>query len=267
MERRAFIKSLGATAATVPAWPGLASAASDHLQTLGQDLATTLGADLWRRVREEFQLDPGLAHFNSGSVGAAPRVVTDAVSHYLNEVEGNPNHNVWGPLGDRMEQVRARAAEFIGADLTEVALTRNTTEGMNSVALGIELAAGDEVLTTNHEHGGGVVCWEYLHKHRGIQVNYLTMPDPVESAEQFLRRLESHITPRTRVVSLMHVDTIAARLHDEHNIIVKVAQGTHAFALDPDLPKEDYKALRFSTHIYNTEAEVDRLASLLADML
>jgi hypothetical protein len=54
-------------------------------------------------VRKEFQLDEGLVHFNTGSVGATPRVVTDAVCSYLNQLEGDQIHNVWGGLGDRAE--------------------------------------------------------------------------------------------------------------------------------------------------------------------
>ena len=75
-------------------------------------------------------------------------------------LESDPVGNTFGGLGSGMEDVRRLAADFLGADLTEVALTRNTTEGMNGVATRHRLEAGDEVLTTNHEHGGGMVCWQ-----------------------------------------------------------------------------------------------------------
>ena len=430
MERRAFVKGLAAATAAVQIWPELARGVGDRLQTLRTDLDALADADQWRRVRKEFQLNPGLVHFNTGSVGASPRVVTDAVSSYLNQLEGDPNHNVWGTLGDRAEQVRSLAADFLGVDLSEMVITRNTTEGMNQVATGIDLGPGDEVLTTNHEHGGGTCCWEYLQKHRGVRVNYMKMPIPVQDKEQFLRLLEEHLTPRTRVVSLMHVDTITGmvypladvakitrprgillvcdgaqspgmlnvdlktlgvdtfassshkwmlapkgsgllyirrevqdrvhpvslysgykvytasmgtrnvahilghgvamdfhntlgrdrvearcrqlsdrlrshllqiprlrlltpmqsqlssglltfavdgmkraevskRLFDDHNMIVKNAQGTYAYATDPaeKAKKEDYNCLRFSTHIFNSEEEVDRLATHIEDIL
>ena len=129
MQRRAFVKGLAAATASVQIWPELAQGVRHRLQTLRTDLDATLGdADHWQRVRKEFQLNPGLVHFNTGSVGAAPCVVTDAVSSYLNQLEGDPNHNVWGALGDLAEEVRNRAAEFLGVDLSEVVITRNTTE-------------------------------------------------------------------------------------------------------------------------------------------
>ena len=214
MERRAFVKGLAAATAAAQLLPELAEGVGDRIQALRTDIDDAVGeTDLWRRVRKEFQLNEGLVHFNTGSVGATPLVVTDAVSGYLNQLEGDPIHNVWGGLGDQAEEVRARAAEFVGADMSEIAITRNTTEGMNQLATGIELNAGDEILTTNHEHGGGTCCWEYLHKHRGVQINYMKMPDPVRDKEHFLSIFEQHLTPRTRVVSLMHVDTITGMVY------------------------------------------------------
>lgn len=427
MERRTFVKGLAAAVAAAQMWPELAQAVGDRLATLATDLvAAGEGPDAWRRVRQEFQLNPGLVHLNTGSVGAAPRVVTDAVTRYLLELEGNPGMNTWGALGSQMEEVRARAAAFLGADLDEVALTRNTTEGMNCVATGLDLEPGDEVLTTNHEHGGGMVCWQHLRRHRGVKINYLKMPNPMTNKQELLRLVEQHLTPRTRVCSFMHIDTITGlqypladiakitqpkgillvcdgahspgmlqvdvkalgvdtfassshkwmlapkgsgllfvrkgvqdrvhpvflydgytaysassgtrdvphilghgvamdfhntlgrdrvearvrqlsarlrghlvqiprlrvltpaepelcggivsasvdgmksgevhdRLYDEHSILVKVAQPTYAYV--KDMAGESYNALRFSTHIYNDEADVDRLASLLDDML
>lgn len=252
MERRTFVKGLAAAVATAPLWPELARGVGDHLETLAQDLsATGDGPAAWRRVRQEFQLNPGLVHFNTGSVGAAPRVVTDAVGRYLAQLEGNPNVNTWGPLGSRMEVVRTAAAEFLGADLAEVAVTRNTTEGMNAVATGLDLEPGDEVLTTNQEHGGGMVCWQWLRRHRGIKVNYLEMPNPVTSKAQLLRLVEQHLTARTRVCSLMHIDTITGLQYPLAEIaaitrpkdILLVCDGAHA----PGMLRVDVKALGVDT--------------------
>lgn len=205
MERRGFVKTLAA--ATLP-WSRL-SGTAHALEELEKDLtAAGEGASRWSRLRQEFQLKPGFAHFNTGSCGAAPKAVTEAVARYSHELEGDPVRNTFGGLGSGMEDVRRLAAEFLGADVTETALTRNTTEGMNGVATGIDWEPGDEVLTTNHEHGGGMVCWQHVRKHRGVVVKYLKMPTPLRDKDEFLDLLERHLTPRTRVCSLMDVDTI-----------------------------------------------------------
>ena len=209
MERRAFVKGIAAVAAAVPLMPEGAAGLAERLGSLNRDLAAARSASArWQRVRREFRLHPRLVHLNCGSIGATPRVVTDALISYLAELEGNPLANTWGGLGNEMEKVRAKGAEFIGAELDEVALTRNTTEGMNHVASGLDLRPGDEVLTTNHEHGGGMVCWQHLARTRGVVVRYIKMPNPVRDAAQILQRVEDHLTPRTRVCSFSHIDTI-----------------------------------------------------------
>ena len=209
MERRDFFKGIAAAAAAAPLLPDAAAGLAERLGTLGQDVAAADSERaLWQRVRREFRLNPGLVHLNCGSIGATPRVVTDALTAYLAELEGNPLANTWGGLGNEMETVRAKGAEFIGAEQDETVLTRNTTEGMNHVASGLDLQPGDEVLTTNHEHGGGMVCWQHLARTRGVVVRYIKMPNPVRDAAEIVQLVEDHLTPRTRVCSFCHIDTI-----------------------------------------------------------
>ena len=128
-------------------------------------------------------LRPGLTHLNCGSLGATPRGIIDAVCGYMRELESDPVGNEWGPMGSRMEEVRSKAAEFLGAEKDEVALTRNTTEGMNTVASGIRLKKGEEILTTHHEHPGGLICWEHQAKHTGAKIVKIRMPSYL-AAEQ-----------------------------------------------------------------------------------
>lgn len=210
MERRTFFKGLLASGLVLPLLSDATRAGSEQIDQLTTDLGGLSGDDAayWRRVRSEFQLKDGIVHMNNGSIGASPRVVTDTILKSLAKLEADPYHNTWGGLGDGMEVVRQLAADFIGADLNETSLVRNCTEAMNNVATGLDLAPGDEILTTNHEHGGGMVCWQYLRKYRGIKVNYLKMPNPVRDKAQLLQVIEQHLTPRTRVCSFMHVDTI-----------------------------------------------------------
>ena len=209
MERRNFVKGLAAAVATAQLLPEIADALEQQVERLRADAGAAVDdAKLWRRVRQEFTLNPGLVHFNTGSVGATPRMVVDAMASYMREMEADPYHNEWGGLGAGQEAVREKAAEFIGATLDEVTLTRNTTEGMNLIATGLKLKKGDEILTTNHEHGGGMVCWQHLAKHHGIKMRYLEMPNPVTDKAQILERVERQISKRTRVCSFSHVDTI-----------------------------------------------------------
>jgi selenocysteine lyase/cysteine desulfurase len=248
MDRRDFLEQMSATAAL----PWLAGTARD-LDELRRDLALARDDEaFWKEVRSRFLLRPGLVHLNTATIGATPRPVVSALTDHLWEVESDPQNQVFGAPSQRMEVVRARAADFLGADLDEVALTRNTTEGMNMVAQGLELRPGDQVLTTDHEHPGGSVCWEYLAKRRGVEIVRIEMPATVSSAEEVVDLVRSHLTPRTRVCSFSHVTTITGLVMPMAAIaevtrardIVLVCDGAQA----PGMLDVDVRALGVDTY-------------------
>jgi isopenicillin-N epimerase len=209
MERRMFIKSLAASLAALSFLPKSSRALSEKIQTLSDLVESTPEeVKLWREIRNQFLLNPDLVHLNCGSLGASPRIVIDSVCAYMRELEGDPVHHEWGGISSGMDEVRDAVAQFIGADGDELVLTRNTTEGMNSVATGLGLKKGDEVLTSNYEHGGGMVCWQYLARKFGVKVRYVRIPRQVRSKEQILELVEDKISRKTRVCSFSHVDTI-----------------------------------------------------------
>jgi selenocysteine lyase/cysteine desulfurase len=205
MHRRTFLHRMSAAAAM----PWLAGASRDLL-ALERDLAwASDDAAFWRQVRGRFLLRPGLVHMNAATIGATPRPVVSALTDFLWQVESDPQEGVFGAAGEqRMEDVRTRAAAFLGADPDEVALTRNTTEGMNHVAQGLELKPGDQILSTNHEHPGGSVCWEWLAERTGAEIVRIEMPATAASADEVVELVARHLTPRTRVCSFSHVCTI-----------------------------------------------------------
>ena len=253
MERRTFLQSLTASLAALPVLPGISAGLAEQVQDLGADLQKlTDDKGLWQRVRSEFLLNPGVVHLNCGSVGSVPRLVLDALSGYMRQLEGNPVRNTWGGLGAGMEIVRGQAAEFIGAEKEETVLTRNTTEGMNLVAAGLELKPGDEILTTNHEHGGGMVCWQHMARRCGVKIVQIEMPAPVRDQAQILELVEGHITKRTRVCSFSHVETFTglqmplaqiAKITRPKGILL-VCDGAQA----PGMLQVDVKALAVDTY-------------------
>lgn len=76
---------------------------------------------------------------------------------------------------------------------------------MNAVAQGLRLKAGDRILTTNHEHGGGLLCWQYLAKYYGAVVDTITIPPAENNADAILRRIKDGIKKDTKVITVSHV--------------------------------------------------------------
>ncbi len=244
------------TVATASA-PWLMGAAQD-LSGLQASLSVAQDErEFWRSVRSQFLMRPGLTHMNSATIGATPRPVVGALSDFLWETESDPQDQVFGAPHRRMDEVRERAADFLGASAPEVALMRNTTEGMNAVAQGIDLGPGDQILTTNHEHPGGTVCWEYVAQRTGAEIVRIEMPAPAEDEDQILDLVSSHLTARTRVCSFSHVCTITglvmplgriAELTRPRDILL-VCDGAQAPGmLDVDVPSLGVDTYASSSH-------------------
>ena len=206
----------------------------------------------WKEVRAQFLMRPGLTHMNSATIGATPRPVVSAHTDLLWETESDPQNQVFGAPSQRMEGVRAKAAAFLGATLEETVLTQNTTEGMNAVAQGIDLRPGDEILTTDHEHPGGSVCWEHVARRVGAEIVRIPMPAQVDSAAQVLDLVASYLTPKTRVCSFSHVSTITGLVMPLADIseltkardVLLVCDGAQA----PGMLDVDVRALRVDSY-------------------
>ncbi len=128
MERRAFFRGFAAALAVAYTLPEIAAAMFDYLAELRADLASAPDDEaFWKRVHSEFQLEPGLMHFNNGSIGPTPRPIVEAHKAYIDRFETNPYAHAWSGFDDKkVGDVTPKAAGFLNAGPDEILLTRNT---------------------------------------------------------------------------------------------------------------------------------------------
>ena len=208
MNRKTFIKTgaLGAAATAIGASRFKAvpvAAQSDATSPAPQPAALPdFNADspgaFWEAVRAQYPLTRDLAYFNTGGLGpASARALSkfDAVTRELQQ-RGETGHAYF-------DQAREVLARFLGAGKDEICFTRNATEGNATVAAGLDLRRGDEVIFESHAHPGGSYPWLNLQKTKGI-VTKLFEPSVASPGENYAR-VEALITPRTRVVQVSHV--------------------------------------------------------------
>ncbi|MGQ0737092.1 MAG: aminotransferase class V-fold PLP-dependent enzyme [Acidobacteriota bacterium] len=160
-------------------------------------------AEFWRRVQSEYLLDKDWVYLNNGTLGPSPKAVYYTVAeryHDLAQDPGQPNSD----QGAGAAEVRRKAAAFIGANPDEIALLRNTTEGIGFVVNGLDLKAGDEILMTFHEHNGGVQPCRLKAKRHGVVVKEVKWPAPAEDPAVILNAFNDAITPRTRLMMVSH---------------------------------------------------------------
>ena len=148
----------------------------------------------FEEARAQFPVLDRYAYLQAGSVGPLARGTIDAMqadeeSGLLN---GRGSYARFMQLLEAREELRADVAALVGVPADRVALTASTTDGCNIVLAGLDLRAGDEVITTTDEHFG---LLGPLHT-SGAKV-VVVEPDP--------ERIVAAVTPRTRLIALSHV--------------------------------------------------------------
>jgi selenocysteine lyase/cysteine desulfurase len=154
----------------------------------------------WRMVRSQFLISPRGIYFNTGTVGASPRTVLDAVVKHMTAFE-----TVFDAEGVDGDALRRSVGTLLGAPPQTLAFTRNTTESMSWIAGGLDLQPGDEVLMTTHEHVGGMCPWQAVSKRRSLVLTQIPLPVPPASSGAVLDAWRRAIGPRTKVMMISHV--------------------------------------------------------------
>jgi selenocysteine lyase/cysteine desulfurase len=154
---------------------------------------------------DDFAFAPGLVYLQTGSLGPTPRPVMERTITAWRQLELNPSAVGYGEQEQAMEAVRAQAATFLGCKTDELVLTNCTTEGMNWTAQGLTLGPGDRVLTTDQEHPGGRMCWDYVVRRFGAALDVVPIPPGENDGPAILDRVAKALTPRTRVLSFSHI--------------------------------------------------------------
>lgn len=160
------------------------------------------------QIRRAIPATSRCIYMNTGSSGPCPQPVVDALVELerFRSFEGPVVPGVAEKVYARYASVRPRVARFIGAKPEEVALLQNTSEGVNTVAMGIDWQEGDEVAISAFEHSTGFLPWFYLRDTRGIKVRIVGAQGPFDPVRELTTDdVRSVLTDRTRLVCMSHV--------------------------------------------------------------
>lgn len=151
--------------------------------------------EYWKSIRMQFSLKTNPVFLNTGTMGVSPRMVVDRVQEKMAEIDQTGGYGGW-------ESSHKPIADFVGANEDEIALTHNVTEGINIVAWGLRLKAGDEVIVSNHEHVGNALPWLNRARHSGLNIKVLKLKP---GADEVLNDVKNLCGPKTRVIALPQI--------------------------------------------------------------
>src|SRR6476659_1070665 len=172
----------------------------------------------WREIQQAFTLDRTIINLNNGYTCPSPRVVHEALKRYLDMSNQAPIHYMWNLLEPNIETVRRKLAAEVGCDQEELAITRNASEALQICQLGLDLQAGDEVVTTDQDYGRMLDTWDQRARRDKIIVKKIPFPVPTTNLAELTRRIEQAITPKTKVIHICHVTNLTGQLFPVRDI-------------------------------------------------
>ncbi|MFI5776272.1 aminotransferase class V-fold PLP-dependent enzyme [Nocardia sp. NPDC051570] len=174
------------------------------------------------RIRTLFPAvaDARETYLDSASTTQKPLPVIEAIHRYHSHHTANAGRGSYGwatSLDRRIESVRARTAEFLGAHPDEVVFTPGATAGLNAIALSwglAELDDGDEILYSPRDHSANVYPWLRLRDtlaRFGRRIHVLPYR-VTATGEADAEDVAARITPRTRLITVSHLHHVFGAL-------------------------------------------------------
>jgi hypothetical protein len=147
--RRKFLSSVGKgfgimalSSATVASLFENLQAASKKVAHLSPEQAAA-DEDFWAVIQQSFSVTRGIVNLNNGGVSPSPRIVTEAFVRYTWQQEDATAYTMWQILEPQSETIRTGLAEIFGCDAEEIAITRNASESLEILLMGLDLKSGD----------------------------------------------------------------------------------------------------------------------------
>jgi isopenicillin-N epimerase len=230
---------------------GLAAAASGSVAALLEQLHASARSvagltpeeaaqieDFWFDIQRSFTVFRGITNLNNGGVSPSPRIVTEALIRYQWEQEDATAYTMWQILEPQSETIRAGLASIFGCDKEEIAITRNASESLETVLMGLDLKAGDEILTTNQDYPRMLTTLRQRELREGLSLKLISIPVPPKNLSEITDAFARAIGPKTRVILISHVVNITGQITPVREVcelgrsrgIEVIVDGAHSFA-------------------------------------
>ncbi len=243
-DRRQFLSSVGKgvglaalSSAAIASFLDDIHAASTRISHLAPEEAAQ-DEDFWFTIQNAFTVTRGIINLNNGGVSPSPRIVTEAVVRYTWQQEDATAYTMWQILEPQSETIRTGLAEMFGCDREEIAITRNASESLEALLLGMDFKTGDEVLTTTQDYPRMLTTLRQREQRDGIVLKLVKIPIAPKSLDEITDAFERGITRRTRLILISHMVNITGQITPVRAVcemarargIETIVDGAHSFA-------------------------------------
>ncbi|MBI2619583.1 MAG: aminotransferase class V-fold PLP-dependent enzyme [Ignavibacteriales bacterium] len=243
-DRRDFLRMAGKgvglaalTSTTVASLLNDLRAATKRITHLSPQQAA-MDEDFWFDIQRAFTVTRGIINLNNGGVSPSPRIVTEAFVRYTWQQEDATAYTMWQILEPQSETIRTGLAELFGCDREEIAITRNASESLEILQMGMDLKTGDEILSTTQDYPRMLTTFRQRELREGIKLNLVKIPLAPDRLDQITDAFEQGITKRTKLILISHMVNITGQITPVKAVcdlarskgIEVIVDGAHSFA-------------------------------------
>src|SRR6266699_68910 len=213
--------------------------------------------DYWSTIQNAFTVTRGIINLNNGGVSPSPRMVTEALVRYIWQQEDATAYTMWQILEPQSETIRTGLAEMFGCDREEIAITRNASESLEVLLMGMDFKPGDEILTTTQDYPRMLTTLLQREKREGLPLKLIKIPIPPKHLSEIVGAFEHGITNRTRLILISHQINITGQITPVKAVcdmarargIETVVDGAHSFG-QFDFKQQDLGCDYFGTSLH-----------------
>ena len=208
-------------------------------------------------IQNSFTVTRGIINLNNGGVSPSPRIVTEALVRYIWQQEDATAYTMWQILEPQSETIRTGLAEMFGCDREEIAITRNASESLEILLMGMDFKAGRR---NTHHHAGLPAHADDAapaREARRLVLKMVKIPIPPKNLNEITAAFEKGITDRTRLILVSHQVNITGQITPVKAVcdmarakgIETIVDGAHSFA-QFDFKQKDLGCDYFGTSLH-----------------
>lgn len=201
--RRKFVKQLLATSLTGFALPSFAAISKSTPPNSVAD------EQYWENLKKQFTVPADHIMMNAANLCPSPTIVQDKVQELTKALNKDVSFQYRALFAATRKKSVTLLAQFVGANESEVGITRNTSESNCMIVHGLDLKPGDEIIIWEQNHPSNNEVWLSQAKRIGFTVKKISVPTDPKSVNDLLQPFINALTPNTKLIAFSHLSNIS----------------------------------------------------------
>ena len=194
--------------------------------------------DFWGTIRKGYKLTPDYINLENGYYCFMPQEILEKYIGHIRDINVQASHYLRTVQFDNKNAAAKKVAGVAGCSPEELIITRNTTESLDMVIMGMDWQPGDEAIMAEQDYGSMLEMFKQTAKRHGMVNKIVSVPLDPKSDEEIVELYANAITPKTKLLMVCHMINITGQILPIRKIcdmahskgVPVMVDGAHAFA-------------------------------------